>query len=397
MDLSPGWSVQQVMVREPVMVAPQLEVREVVQLMNRHRIGAVLVGADDRLVGIFTERDLLRHAVASPPGWRQRPVADWMTREPLSINPRAGWEEALALMDRLHVRHLPVVDDGRVVGILSARDLIARRAQYLDRLVEERTRALRQVNRQLANRDAELRHHLAMAGRLQARLLLPGAPPAWPEIAWGIHYAPLDSLGGDYYDFAVPDDQHLGILIADASGHSLPAAMVAIMARTAFTSATRTPASPAAVLAAMNRHLHGLTDERFVTAFYGVLDRPSRRFTYANAGHPFPLHYAARTGRCQALGNNSFMLGIVHEADFEESCLDLDVGDKLCFVTDGALDCQDELGETFGAQRLEEHFLAAAPLPAEPLSRQLVERLAAFRGRRPLNDDLTLLVAEVTG
>ena len=123
-----------------------------------------------------------------------------------------------------------------------------------------------------------MRLNMNVAGRLQTRLLLPSAPPGWPELSWGIHYAPLDPLGGDYYDFAQPDDRHLGILIADASGHSIPAAMVAIMARFAFAEVVRHTVRPAEVLSVMNRRLQGLTDERFVTAFFGVLDRQTREF-----------------------------------------------------------------------------------------------------------------------
>src|SRR5205823_6808806 len=119
------------------------------------------------------------------------------------------------------------------------------------------------------------RRSLKVAGRLMNRLLLPGAPPDWPELAWAVHFRPLDPLGGDYYDFAQPDGRHLGVLIADASGHSLPAAMVAIMARIAFAETAGTP-RPAKVLAAMNRRLQALADERFGTAFYGVFERHAR-------------------------------------------------------------------------------------------------------------------------
>src|SRR5262249_31568076 len=153
---------------------------------------------------------------------------------PYTIDSGADWENALMSLERLRVRHLPVVDDGHVVGIVSARQLIARRAEYLKSSVDARTHELRQANDQLLARDAEVRHYMKAAAKLQHKVILPQAPPAWPELSMGVHYAPLDPLGGDYYDFAQPDDDHLGMLIADASGHGLPAAFVAIMARFAF-------------------------------------------------------------------------------------------------------------------------------------------------------------------
>src|SRR5690606_22423076 len=117
---------------------------------------------------------------------------------------------------------------------VSPRLLVASRAEHLNRMIAERTREVRAANEHLLARDAELRHNLQAAARLQNRLLLPHAPPDWAELRWGVHYAPLDHLGGDYYAIAQPDPDHLGILIADASGHGIAAGMVAIMSKIAF-------------------------------------------------------------------------------------------------------------------------------------------------------------------
>ncbi|AMV27840.1 Arabinose 5-phosphate isomerase KdsD [Gemmata sp. SH-PL17] len=239
-------SVRQVMQPEPITVPAECPVREVMEQMNRLRIGAVIVvnGAHE-LIGIFTERDLLRRVADADPGWRDAPVAGWMTPNPFTIAPDVGWDEAVALMDRNRVRHLPVVDGGRrVLGIVSTRTLMLRRAEDLNRLVENRTRALKQALDEIMSRDAELRYNLSAAGRFQTRLLLPHAPPDWPELRWGVHYAPLDHLGGDYYDVAQPGPDHLGFLIADASGHSIAAAMVAILSRTAFSEVSGSTISP---------------------------------------------------------------------------------------------------------------------------------------------------------
>src|SRR5205823_13627178 len=180
-----------------------------------------------------------------------KPVADWMTRDPHTIDPDAGWEHAVAMMEDERVRHLPVIEDGRIIGIVSARQLIGRRNEHLNRLVDERTDELQRLYDKVSARDAEMRQNMSVAGRLQKRLLLPGAPPGWPEVRWGIHYAPLDPLGGDYYDFVVSGDRHMGLLIADASGHSVPAAMVAVMARFAFAEVVRQTVRPAEVLGFM--------------------------------------------------------------------------------------------------------------------------------------------------
>jgi serine phosphatase RsbU (regulator of sigma subunit) len=308
-----------------------------------------------------------------------------------------GWEEAVAMMDRLRVRHLPVVEGRRVVGIISTRMLMGRRTEYLNRLVDERTRELKQANDEILARDAELRYNLRAAGRFQTRLLLPNAPPDWPELRWGLHYAPLDHLGGDFYDVARPDPDHLGFLIADASGHSIAAAMVAILCRAAFTEAAGTTASPGAVLAEMNARLQGLADERFVTAFYAVLDRRTRVLTYANAGHPYPLRFVAQTGEVERLSAQGFMLGIMPDEQYREKTVQLEPGDRLCLYTDGLIEARNEMGEGYGTDRLQGALAAHGREPAAALSDRLLADQREFRGTYPLSDDVTLVVGELCG
>lgn len=396
MDQHAEITVRDVMTTQPIVVAPSCSIQEALSLMNRHRIGAVMVGVNGVLQGIFSERDFLRQATASPPGWRPKPVSEWMTRDPYTIGPDAGWEDAVALMELRHVRHLPVIENGMVIGILSARQLMAKRTEHLNLVVEDRTRELQKIYDEISARDKELRQNMVIAGRLQTRLLLPGAPPGWPEIHWGIHYAPLDLLGGDYYDFAVPNDGQLGILIADASGHSIAAAMVAVMARFAFTEVVRHTVRPADVLRVMNRRLQGLTDERFVTAFFGLLDRNTREFRFANAGHLPPLRYNPRHGRVEHLTQRGLMLGIMPEAAYDEVSVILEAGDRLVFFTDGVIDSRNLTKEPFGINRLEEFLRQEGRASAAMLAQLLVDRLNDFRSDQPAWDDLTILIAEVT-
>jgi serine phosphatase RsbU (regulator of sigma subunit) len=387
-------TVRHVMTAEPVVVEPECPVQDVLRRMNTRRIGAALVGAGGRIQGIFTERDFLRHTAEALPGWRAKPVAEWMTRDPHTIEPDCGWEDAVARMEECRVRHLPVVESGKIVGIVSARQLMARRNEHLNRLVEERTAELQRLYDEVSARDSELRQNMVIAGRLQTRLLLPGAPPGWPEVRWGIHYAPLDPLGGDYYDFTVSGDRQMGLLIADASGHSVAAGMVAIMARFAFAEVVRQTIRPAEVLRFMNRRLQGLTDERFVTAFYGVLDRHTREFRYASAGHP-PALRCGRDGHVEQLSARGLMLGIMPEARYDESVVTLEPGDRLCLYTDGVIESRSPGNEPFGLERLKRFLLEANGTPAEALTQQLAERLQRFRGDLPAWDDLTILIADV--
>ncbi len=392
----PALTVRQVMNPAPACVPPETPVREALRLMNARRIGSVLVvEGGGRLVGIFTERDLLRRVGAAEPGWRDVPVSEWMTPDPYTIDPDSGWDEAAGMIDRLKVRHLPVVERGRVVGLVTSRMLIARREEYLSREVEELTAELRRANEQLIARDAEMLYNLRAAGRLQTRVLLPQAPPDWPDLRWSIHFAPLDHLGGDYYDFAVPTPDHLGFLIADASGHSIPAALVAVMARFGFVQAAATTDRPGDVLGALNRRLQDLIEERFVTAFYGVLDRRTGVFRYASAGHPPPLLYEAKTGRVRELLARGFMLGVMPDEVYAEREVALEPGDKLVFYTDGLTEARNEIGELFGAHRLTGCLELHGKEPSADVLAHVLETQKAFCGATPLTDDVTAAVVEV--
>ncbi len=387
-------TVRELMDPDPVVVTPDRTVGELLPLMNDRRIGSVLVcDGDRRSLGIFTERDLLLRVADAVPGWRNYPVTDWMTRDPHHIAPGVGWEEAVNVMTRLGVRRLPVVEGGRVVGLLTTRMLMARRAEFLNQQVEARTAELRRANDQLLARDQEVLYNLRAAGKLQMQLL-PHAPPDWPEVQWAVHFAPLDHLGGDYYDFATPTPDHLGFLIADASGHSVAAAMVAVLTRFAFAEVSRDTTSPGKVLAALNERLQGITEERFVTAFYGVFDRRTRVLRYANAGHPHPLRWEAATGVVKPLAAHGFLLGVIPDEVYAEKEVTLAPGDAVCFFTDGLVEARNEIGEQFGEERVM-NCLGHAAAGEQDLLAHVLECQRVFCSGVPLSDDLTAAVCRL--
>lgn len=391
----PGLTVRDVMNDQPIAVPETTTIRDVMRLMNEYRIGAVLIiGAGMKLVGIFSERDLLRRIVTAVPGWRDYLVGDWMTRDPHTIEPNMGWDEAVGLMTRLRVRHLPVLEDNRVIGIVTSRALMSRRSDHLDRVIVESTREIREANEELLSRDAELRQNLRAAGRLQQQLLLPKAPPDWPELEWALHFAPYDHLGGDYYDYAQPTPDHLGLLMADASGHSIAAAMIAIMTRIAFGEVADTTTSPGKVLTELNARLLNVADERFVTAFYGVLERSTRTFRYAAAGHPDPYLIDGATGEVKPLTTRGFLLGIMPDEMYVEKDIAVKPGDRIVFYTDGLTEARNGIGELYGSERLIACLNRDAP--AAILDRILADQ-AEFCDGMPLTDDVTIAVLGVNG
>lgn len=104
-------------------IAPTVSVFDAVAEMNRHRVGAILVMDDHRLVGIFTERDVLRRVVGAGLDPRRALVADVMTAGVLTIKPDATLEETTAIFTEKRCRHLPVLDNGKLVGLISIGDI----------------------------------------------------------------------------------------------------------------------------------------------------------------------------------------------------------------------------------------------------------------------------------
>ena len=389
-------TVRQVMQPEPITVPPDAPIRDVLRTMNRNRIGALLVvRADGKLVGIFTERDLLKRVITAIPGWRDYPVSDWMTADPYTIAADVGWDDAVGMMTKLRVRHLPVIQHGKLIGLISSRALMNRRTEFLDQRVEERTRELKRVNEELLARDAETAFNMRAAGQFQNLLLLPHAPPDWPELDWGIHYAPVDHLGGDYYDFATPDPDHLGILIADASGHSIPAAMVAIMTRIAFADIANSTTKPGEVLGAMNHRLQGLSGERFVTAFYGILNRKTRTFRFATAGHPSPLLLRGETNEVRPLTAQGFLLGVMPDEVYFEKQVEVKPGDRIVFYTDGVTEARNAIGEQFETERLVTSLKDHGSKRSAAVISKMLEDQKQFCDGHPYTDDVTLLTVGV--
>jgi len=115
-------AIREVMTTQLVTVEASTSVAAAVTVMGMRRVGAVLAFDSGRLEGIFTERDLVR-ALSYDITAASQPVAQWMTRDPVSVSPDVSVEEALEIMLAGHFRHLPVMDGDNAVGIVSIRDL----------------------------------------------------------------------------------------------------------------------------------------------------------------------------------------------------------------------------------------------------------------------------------
>jgi sigma-B regulation protein RsbU (phosphoserine phosphatase) len=200
-----------------------------------------------------------------------------------------------------------------------------------------------------------LRRDLQIARDIQHRLL-PDKCPVVPGFEIGAHGTSATEVGGDYYDFFWVDDDKLGIVVADVSGKGVHAALIAAMIRSAFRSQARGNPDVRAVLAGVNDFIsQDLRSDMFITCIYGILDVPSKTFSWARAGHE-PIIVAHSDQETDVLSPDGFALGVIEGPEFaamlEIQTTDLQSGDRLLIFTDGLTEAMNSAGEEFGMERI---------------------------------------------
>jgi predicted ester cyclase len=230
---------------------------------------------------------------------------------------------------------------------------------------------------------------LRMARRIQQALL----PEDMPRLdGWKIshHYQPAREVGGDFYDFFELPSGRLGIVVGDATGHGMPAALVMATARSMLRAVSQTSNSPGEVLRRANEPLFmDIPPNMFVTCLYAILDPKSGRLLYANAGHDLP-YLRRRSGDAEELRARGMPLGLMPGMSYEEKETILEAGEAALFYSDGLVEAHDPKGEMFGFPRL--RALVAEHGEERSLGDFLLEQLYAFVGEGwEQEDDITLL------
>jgi len=208
---------------------------------------------------------------------------------------------------------------------------------------------------------------------------------------------PTDELGGDYFDWFQVDEDRLGLLIADVSGHGVPSSLITTMVKSSFEYHTKRHPDPATVLAEVNGDLTAIIADTgfYLTALYGVLHLPTREFRVALAGHDSA--YCLSQGRLRRLGGDGegTILGVFPEAKYSSTVYHLEVGSKVLACTDGIVEARSSSGEFYGPERLEAFLLTQTGKTSQQTVEALVAQTDAFFGTTVPNDDRTLLVFDL--
>ena len=243
-----------------------------------------------------------------------------------------------------------------------------------------------------AQRLAVIDRELSLAREIQFSIL-PQTMPRIPGLSVFARYRPMRAVAGDFYDFLGMDEERVGVLVADVSGHGVPAALIASMVKVALAAQSDRADRPAAVLTAMNQSLCGHLAGRYVTAAYVFIDTRSGVIRYSAAGHPPMLRLTRHPWEAYTVEQNGLPLGVLKEAEYEELELQLQDGDRLLLYTDGMIEAGNGHGDYFGLDRLTATLVHGSALPLEAAADDIVRTVDAWSGQ-PQEDDSTIVLID---
>src|SRR5829696_6477950 len=219
-------------------------------------------------------------------------------------------------------------------------------------------------------------------------------PKEVPELeGWQIapYYQPAREVGGDFYDFHLLPEGRVGLVVGDATGKGVPAALVMSTTCGMLRLAAQSHSSPSQMLQGVNEILFpNIPTNMFVTCFYAILNPNSGHLIYANAGHDLP--YLHRNGEAEELSARGMPLGLMSKMSYEEKETTLHVGEAALLYSDGLVEAHDPEGEMFGFPRLRALLAEHSAEDERLVGDFLMEELYSFVGEGwEQEDDITLL------
>jgi serine phosphatase RsbU (regulator of sigma subunit)/predicted ester cyclase len=264
-----------------------------------------------------------------------------------------------------------------------------------DKITEEWSQGsgLAELAQQRLEQERIERERIEQELRVARRIQQASLPEKVPDLeGWQItpFYQPAREVGGDFYDFFELPEGRLGLVVGDATGKGVPAALVMASARSMLRAVAQgTEYSPGGVLGRVNDALAtDIPANMFITCFYAILDPESGRLIYANAGHDLP--YVWQNGEAEELRARGMPLGLMPGMSYEQKEIVLEGGDSALFYSDGLVEAHDPQRDMFGFLRL--RALVREHGKQESLEEALLEQLYSFVGEGwEQEDDITLL------
>jgi steroid delta-isomerase-like uncharacterized protein len=311
-------------------------------------------------------------------------------------------EEQIAEGEKVVTRYIDsgTHDQGEFEGFAPSGARITMEAITINRVVEGKIVQERNVAnisplwQQRMEQERIERERVEQELRVARRIQQASLPKEVPTLkGWQISplYRPAREVGGDFYDFHPLPEGKLGLVVEDATGKGVPAALVMSTTCGMLQLAARAldSPSPGEVLQQVNETLLArIPSNMFVTCFYAILEPKSGTLSYANAGHDLP--YLWHSGECEELRARGMPLGLMPGMNYEEKEIVLQEGDSALLYTDGLVEAHDPQREMFGFARLQ--ALVSEHAEERSLGEALLEELYSFVGEGwEQEDDITLL------
>ena len=270
------------------------------------------------------------------------------------------------------------------------------------KITMERDEALRKVNEQnliLENYKSKMMRELNIAKSVQKAII----PKSFPKIPYFDMYGlaiPSEELGGDYFDYFLLEEDRLGILIADVSGHGVPSSLITTMVKAYFEYYTKRFWEPEKVLKHVNKDMAAIIMDTgfYLTAFYAVIDLKTRTLRASSAGHDSAI--GVTKGRKDAFkiggeGADGTILGIFPDAEYQAMSFQLEPDSKIIIYTDGITEARADTGEFYGVERLEKFLMSHVEKSSRETVEALIKDVDSFYGTNHPNDDRTLVVFDI--
>jgi sigma-B regulation protein RsbU (phosphoserine phosphatase) len=250
------------------------------------------------------------------------------------------------------------------------------------------------INQVRANEG--LRREIEIARQIQHDLL-PQSIPATESLDLFAGCVTAAQVGGDYYDFFTRGISELGCLIADVAGHSVASALIAMSFRTSFRLILEEQTDLRRLFERLNTNLHGelRNSGNFLSAFASIYDETTRVLRYVNAGHPRPVIFETSTGQFRTLDDGGMLLGILPMQEYPIGETRLAPGDILVLYTDGIVEAENQHGEFFRIERLQESIRRNARKSAREIYHYILKDMYLFQDERFNKDDVTLIILKV--
>jgi two-component system, sensor histidine kinase ChiS len=242
-----------------------------------------------------------------------------------------------------------------------------------------------------------INREISIAQNIQ-KSLLENKMPDIENVSLALRYFPMYEIGGDFYEISPIDENRIGILIADVSGHGIPAAFISGMLKVICNFHIKSAQNPAEFMDKINEAIYNIVEGQFITACYAIIDIKKRKIIQSNAGHWPTLIY--RQSMDDLIINNfenKMPLGCALEEKYENIEFDLEINDRLIFYTDGIIELRNTEGKMFGDQNFHRLIKAIGNYELEDFADKIIETIKKWynTSEEAFADDVTLLALDI--